>query len=263
MSLGLCIPATLGPEVGAAVAPVVERLGYASFWTNDGGSPGLPVVAAAQRATSRIRLGVGAIPVDLRHADEIASTVGRLGIDLERTTVGVGAGRAAHPVVAVRAAVEGLRARLGDRSVVAVAALGPLMCRLAGEVADLALLNWMTPRRLRWARRRIAEGERRAGRAPRTVTVASYVRVAIGSDAGGRLGAEADRYARIAAYARSFDAMKVDPGSVGIAVGADADVRPALAPYLEVLDETIVRVLPTSDDAEGVLRIARAAIDRR
>lgn len=257
-AVGFGIAAALGPEVAGAVAPEIERLGYATIWTNDGApAAGLPLVAAAQRATHTIRTGVGVIPCDLRSAAEVARTVASLGIELHRTIVGIGSGRAEHPVDAVRLAVTELRPRLDTGTAIAVAALGARMCRLAGEVADVVLLNWMTPERIRWARERIAEGARRSARV-RGPVVASYVRVAIGSDARERLAAEAARYERSPQYARSRDAMGVGLGSVGIAVRDPAEVAPALAPYREVLDETVIRALPSSNDAEGVLAIARA-----
>lgn len=257
--LGFGIAAALGPDIASAVAPDVERLGYSSFWTNDGvSSPGLPLVAAAQRATHTIRTGIGVIPCDVRSSREIANAVVVVGIDPGRVIIGLGSGRAEHPVDVVRAAIGSLRPFLPHSTSFAVAALGPRMCRLAGELADVVLLNWMTPERIRWARDRIAEGAQRSGRLG-GVVVASYVRVAIGPDAAERLAAEAGRYARIPAYARSFEAMRVDPAAVGIAVRDAADVPDALAPYREVLDEAVIRALPKGNDTEDVLELARAA----
>lgn len=258
--LGFGIAAMLGPDVAGAVAPEIERLGYVSLWTNDGATgPGLPLVAAAQRATRTIGLGIGVIPCDLRPATEIAGTVARLGIDDERAVIGLGSGRAEHPVEAVRRAISELRPLLGPGMRIAIAALGPRMCRLAGELADVVLVNWMTPERIGWARDRIAEGARRSDRVDGPV-IASYVRAAIGPDAAARLAAEAGRYARIPAYRRSFDAMGVDPATVGIAAQDPGEIAQALTPYRDVLDEAVVRALPSPDDASGVLAIARAAM---
>jgi alkanesulfonate monooxygenase SsuD/methylene tetrahydromethanopterin reductase-like flavin-dependent oxidoreductase (luciferase family) len=63
-----------------------------------------------------------------------------------------------------------------------LAALGPQMLRLAGEVADGALLNWATPERIAVSRARIDEGVARAGRDPGAVPVTMYVRVCIDDD---------------------------------------------------------------------------------
>ncbi|MDE3112913.1 MAG: LLM class flavin-dependent oxidoreductase [Chloroflexota bacterium] len=256
--LGFAFDAALGPAVSAAVAPEVERLGYASLWTNDTpNAPGLPVLAAAQRPTARVALGVGVIACDRRSSREIASAVSELELDARRAVIGIGSGRAEHPVDAVRTAMGELRRILDPDVAVAVAAMGPRMCRLAGEIADIVLLNWMTPERIRWARERVREGERRAGREPGSVVVASYVRVAVGRDARERLADAAGRYARSPAYARSFAAMGVEPGTVGVAAASPDDARAALAPYRDALDETIVRALPVFPTADSVLELAR------
>jgi alkanesulfonate monooxygenase SsuD/methylene tetrahydromethanopterin reductase-like flavin-dependent oxidoreductase (luciferase family) len=63
-----------------------------------------------------------------------------------------------------------------------LAALGPQMLRLAGEVADGALLNWATPERIAVSRARIDEGAARAGRGPGEVPMTMYIRVCIDDD---------------------------------------------------------------------------------
>ena len=63
-----------------------------------------------------------------------------------------------------------------------LAALGPQMLRLAGEVADGVLLNWATPERIAFSRERIDAGAARAGRDPGTVPMTMYIRVCIDDD---------------------------------------------------------------------------------
>jgi alkanesulfonate monooxygenase SsuD/methylene tetrahydromethanopterin reductase-like flavin-dependent oxidoreductase (luciferase family) len=63
-----------------------------------------------------------------------------------------------------------------------LAALGPQMLRLAGEVADGALLNWATPERISVSRARIDEGIARAGRDSGAVPMTMYIRVCIDDD---------------------------------------------------------------------------------
>src|SRR2546422_541943 len=58
-----------------------------------------------------------------------------------------------------------------------LAALGPMMLRLAGELADGVTPNWSTPEQIAWCRQRVAEGARRAGRDPAEIPFAQYIRV--------------------------------------------------------------------------------------
>jgi 5,10-methylenetetrahydromethanopterin reductase len=63
-----------------------------------------------------------------------------------------------------------------------LAALGPQMLRLAGEVADGVLLNWATPEHIALSRTRVDEGAARAGRGPGEVPLTMYIRVCIDDD---------------------------------------------------------------------------------
>ncbi len=236
----------------------LEALGYDELWANDGrlGS-GLATLAAASGDSSRIDLCVGVIPLSERTTDSIASEVASLGISHERLVLGLGTGSSAS-LALVRDAVLDLRTLLPNVRL-AIAALGPRMCRLGGEVADLVLLNWASPERIVWARALINEGARDAARpAPR---VAGYVRVAIGADAEARLTAEAARYrGRPRPYTRLFDAQQVDAlGIPGVAASAPEGVAALLEPYRTALDSCVVRALPADPSMEGWLAVAEAA----
>ncbi len=63
-----------------------------------------------------------------------------------------------------------------------LAALGPQMLKLAGEVADGVSLNWTAPAARSWCREQIAAGAARAGRDPSSVKVTEYIRVCIDDD---------------------------------------------------------------------------------
>jgi 5,10-methylenetetrahydromethanopterin reductase len=63
-----------------------------------------------------------------------------------------------------------------------LAALGPQMLRLAGEVAGGALLNWATPPQIAASRALIDEGCARAGRDSADVPMTMYIRVCIDDD---------------------------------------------------------------------------------
>jgi alkanesulfonate monooxygenase SsuD/methylene tetrahydromethanopterin reductase-like flavin-dependent oxidoreductase (luciferase family) len=116
-----------------------------------------------------------------------------------------------------------------------LAALGPRMTTLAGEVADGVVLNWCTPERVAAARRQVDEGAERAGRDPRGVAVAVYVRACLGHDqqhAVAALREAAGQYAAIDTYRRQFEAMGLGPEAAAAAgawgAGRPGEVPPAL-----------------------------------
>ncbi len=163
--LGFGITAQRDPEgVGVArLAAGLEALGYDELWANDGrlGS-GLATLAAAVGESSRLDLCLGVAPLSERTAAEIAAEVEQLGIPHARLVLGIGTGSGSS-LAAVREAVTELRRLLPDVRL-AIAALGPRMCALGGEIADVVLLNWSFPDRIAWSRERIAAGAAAAGR---------------------------------------------------------------------------------------------------
>jgi alkanesulfonate monooxygenase SsuD/methylene tetrahydromethanopterin reductase-like flavin-dependent oxidoreductase (luciferase family) len=208
-------------------------------------------------ASQRLDLCVGVAPLSERSAAEIAAEAEQLRIPHARLVLGVGTG-AGSSLDAVRDAVAELRRLLPDVRL-AIAALGPRMCALGGEIADVVLLNWSFPDRIAWSRERIAEGAATAGRPmPR---VAGYVRVAIGPDAADRLAAEGERYRqRPRPYTRLFDAQDTsERGVPGIAAVDPTRVPALLAPYRDALDSCVVRALTVGPGADGWLEIAAAA----
>jgi alkanesulfonate monooxygenase SsuD/methylene tetrahydromethanopterin reductase-like flavin-dependent oxidoreductase (luciferase family) len=169
-----------------------------------------------------------------------------------------------------------------------LAALGPQMLRLAGEVADGALLNWASPERIAISRTRVDEGAARAGRAPGSVPMTMYIRVCIDDDVAAArqaFGAQVLGYAmgqpgvpNTAGYRGLFGQMGFDAelselearrergealadlvahvpdemlqavGYYGPAAGAPA----VFARLSEGLDETIVRIVTARPGPEPV-----------
>src|SRR5881392_3419434 len=143
MRLGFALFAGAAPEILRASAREAEGLGYSSFWVNHpGATDGLAALALAAGETRRIELGIGVIPLHTRGPDSIVQGVRANGLPLDRLLLGVGS---ANPgaLKRVRDGVAALRPKLAARLV--VAALGPQMCRVAGEVGDGVLFNWLTP----------------------------------------------------------------------------------------------------------------------
>jgi probable F420-dependent oxidoreductase len=196
-----------------------EDLGYDSVWVPEGrGRELFGVIGAMATVTSRVRLGTGILPLYSRPPALAAMAAATLG-DLSdgRFVLGVGTGHPAivergygvpfrEPLRATREYVEIMR-RVGAGGPVAfagrvfrvealqleapprhaapiyLAALGPRMLRVAGEIADGVILNWSTPARVQWAAGVVRAAARAAGRDPAQVTVVCYVRVAVAAQA--------------------------------------------------------------------------------
>jgi alkanesulfonate monooxygenase SsuD/methylene tetrahydromethanopterin reductase-like flavin-dependent oxidoreductase (luciferase family) len=169
-----------------------------------------------------------------------------------------------------------------------LAALGPQMLRLAGEVADGTLLNWATPERIAVSRARVDEGSARAGRAAGSVPMTMYIRVCVDDDVAAArqaFGEQVLGYAmgrpglpQTAGYRGLFTQMGFDaeltelenrrdrgtglPDLVAAApdemlravgyYGPAADAPAAFARLSAGLDETIVRIITARPGLEPV-----------
>ena len=143
MECGFALFAGTAPEVIRASAREADQLGYASFWVNHPGSTdGLAALAVAAAETRRIEVGIGVIPLHTRDPESIVQGVRAAALPLDRLLLGVGSPNPGS-LRRVRDGIAALRSALSARLI--VAALGPQMCRVAGEVADGVLFNWLTP----------------------------------------------------------------------------------------------------------------------
>src|ERR1700728_4051072 len=177
---------------------------------------------------------------------------------------------------------------------VALAALGPQMLRLAGEIADGALLNWATPERIAVSRELVDAGSARAGRDPGSVPLTMYIRVCIDDDAAAARQAFA---AQVLGYAMGRPGIPQSAGYRGLftqmgfggelseleqrrdrgavmpelvaavsdemlqAVGYYGPAGPAPAAFARLsngLDEAIVRIITTRPGLEPVARAMTA-----
>src|SRR2546427_1005160 len=183
MGRGFALFAGAAPEIIRASAREAEALGYSSFWVNHpGATDGLAALALAARETRRIELGIGVIPLHTRGPESIVQGVTANAVPLDRLLLGVGSPNP-DSLKRVRSGIAELRSKLSTRLV--VAALGPQMCRLAGEIADGVLFNWLTPEYARQSAERVREGA--AAARPPTPQLYAYVRAALGPAAGDRL----------------------------------------------------------------------------
>ncbi len=88
-----------------------------------------------------------------------------------------------------------------------LAALGPRMCELAGEVADGVLLNWLPPSAVPASLRHVEAGAKRAGRSLADIDLVVYVRTCVTDDREAMreaLARDITGYATVSVYARFF-----------------------------------------------------------
>jgi 5,10-methylenetetrahydromethanopterin reductase len=268
------------PLPWTALAEIVrhgESLGYAAlFLPESSGRDALATLSALGGETERLLLGSGIVPMTSRRpfttAMGAATVHERSG---GRAILGIGTGRPQpgaldelrRQVLELRSLLSGEAAGTDGRRLMLplpgpvpiwISALGPRAIRLAGDVADGVLLNWCTPARVAEARALVAEGAERAGRDPRTVTVAVYIRACLGSDehaALASLQAMAGEYAAMPAYAHALSEM-------GLGEEAAAAAAARGGGRLEDVPDRLVRevCLPTSaTDARKRLAVYRSA----
>ena len=255
MARGFALFAGTTPEIIRASAREAEALGYSSFWVNHPGSvDGLAALAHAAGETKRIELGIGVIPLHTRGPEAIVQGVRAAALPLDRLLLGVGSPNP-KSLARVRDGVSALRAQLKTR--VIVAALGPKMCRLAGEIADGVLFNWLTPEHARVSAGWVRDGAAAAGRKPPTLF--AYVRLALGGKACEKLAEEGGRYAAIPAYGAHFERMGVKPVETCIAALKADEIPKALGKWQGVVDEVVLRAITGDDTVEENLALVRAA----
>src|SRR5881409_1774850 len=255
MAQGFALFAGVSPSIVTAAAREAETLGYTSFWVNHpGATDGLLSLAQAASVTRKIDLGIGVIPLHTRGPESIIEGVRSQALPLDRLLLGVGSPNP-DSLARVRGGIATLRAGLRTRLI--VAALGPKMCELAGEVADGVLFNWLTPEHAKASAALVREGAQAAKRpAPR---IFAYVRLAMGPGAAERVAKEGARYDSVPAYHANFDRMGVKPETTAIVADAPGDIARALARWDGAVDEVVLRALPADDGVESTLALVRAA----
>ncbi len=258
MGRGFALHAGVAPEVIRVAAREAEAAGYDSFWVNyPGPVDGLASLALAAAETTRIMLGVGVVPLHTHGPDRILADLRAHALPVDRLLLGVGSPNPGS-LARVRTGIAALRAQLPARLV--VAALGPRMCRLAGEVADGVLFNWLTPAHALTSAEWVRAGAAATGRA--TPRLYAYVRVAVGTTGAARLEEEGQRYLAIPAYAAHFARMGVPPVATAVAAATGAAVPAALARWEQAVDGVVVRAITARDTIDETLALVQAARPR-
>lgn len=236
----------LGPQLAPKVAGRAEELGYRHFWTAETTGPeAFSILAAAGAAAPSLALGTGVLALQLRTPMVVAMAGATLQALHPESDIVLGVG-ISSPVVTERwhgvpygdrplartreyvtlleeclagdsVSFDGdfyrcrrfrLGVRLGDRRPkVVIGALNPRMLRLAGEVADGVLLNYLPASHVAWSVEQVRAGEAAAGRAHGSTTIYAYVHLAVGARRDGIEPARRDlwSYAIVDAYARNFE----------------------------------------------------------
>lgn len=201
MRLGAMFRCSNPPEAVAEYARRVERLGYAELWVVEDCfyAAAISTATVALASTERIAVGIGVLPAVLRNPALAAMELSALGrVYPGRLRAGFGHGVAewmkqvgAFPpsqlaalgetVTAVRRLLHGERVSMAGRHVnlddvalehppatpppLYTGVRGAKSLALSGEVADgTILVEGSTPSYVMWARERIDEGRRNAGR---------------------------------------------------------------------------------------------------
>ncbi len=281
------------PYVGDQVQAMVdaEADGFDSVWTTETiRAEALTVIALAGQRTERIEFGTGVVPMHpwlhrhpltfAQHAlTTQAATGGRLtlGIGATRTPTGDASGMDLYhkPVTHMREFVTILRCLVDEGAVdisgeifsvtttlqvpgaspfpILMAALGPQMLQVAGELTD-GTVTWMVgPKTLEsHIVPRLSSAAERVGRPPPRVAVGAPV--AVTDDAGAGREAAASyfgRYGRLPSYRRMLDIEGVEgPEDVAI-FGDEAEVERQVR-ELATLGATdlLASVFPVGDDSE-------------
>jgi probable F420-dependent oxidoreductase len=319
----------LGPPLAPKVAARAAELGYTQFWTAETTGPeAFSILAAGGAAAPGLGLGTGVLALQLRTPMVVAMAGATLqslhpdsdivlGIGISSPVVterwhGVPYGgrplaRTREYVALLRECLAGdsvtfkgdfydvsrfrLGVRLADRRPkIVVGALNPGMLRLAGEVADGVLLNYLPASHVPWSVEQVRKGEAMAGREAGSTTIYSYVHLGVAAREDGIDFARRDlfSYAVVDAYARNFEraGFEADVAAVrerhgagdrdgalaavsddfvdAIDIMGDPDrVRTSMQAYVEAgVDVPILMPLPWGPDRWHVIdETMRAAID--
>jgi probable F420-dependent oxidoreductase len=212
--LGVALRDTgLGLHDLVAFARAADDARYASIWVPEVGSrDALTLAALYGEHTKKTSVGTGVVPVFSRNPATLAlATATAAEAATGRFILGIGAGHRfptefwygtewRNPRARMRETVEVLRRALAGERVshhgeftlegfhlgttpppvpIYLAALTPASLRLAGEIADGVILNWLPPDGIEKASLLVREA---AADARRTVHVTAYVRVAVVAD---------------------------------------------------------------------------------
>lgn len=237
----------MGLDAGLAMARLARDSGYSSYWTAETTGPeAFATLGAVGAAVGGMDLGTGVLAIQLRTpmlaamgAATLQSIVGEhdvlLGVGISSPVVvgrWHGTDYGATPLAQMReyltltrACMDGevvshdgvhystnrfrLGVRLADqrRPKLVIGALNEKMLKLAGEMADGVLLNYLPASAVPWCVEQVRSGEVAAERPPGSCTIYAYVHVGVCDPGPAAEPARKDlfSYAVVPAYARAFE----------------------------------------------------------
>lgn len=282
-------------EMGAQA----ERNGFEAVWVPEGGGrDSLTSLATIAMKTETVKLGTGILPIFARTATNTAmGAAGMAAVSGGRFILGLGVGHRPtvesrdgipfkQPMTRMRETIQIVKALLSGDQVdfpgkhfkisgasmgaaapktkvpIYIAALGPQMLEMAGELADGVLMNWTAVDYLGEAIEHIKRGAEKAGRNPEEIDVAGYVRVAVGGDVAASrdsLRRQVARYAGNPFYRNFFQQTGFDKEmSAAAAALADGNLDRA-ADSITAEMQNQVAVVGTVEECRAALEMRRDA----
>lgn len=282
--------AVLGPRSIIDIAKLAVRLGYRSLWTVEAtGTDAFTLLGAVSAVAPELDLATGIVPIQLRTPPLAAMSAASLQALSPNADVWLGVGvsapgilsqhgapPAARPIAMMREYVALLReclsgesvtfegdfwqvkrfnlaVRLGERRPkIVMAALNPQMLKLAGEIADGVLLNYIPVSHVPTAIAHVRAGG--------NARIFAYVHAAVGDVAKSANSARRDlfNYAMADGYARMFRAAGfADEVDALRARQAARDRDGALA----AISERMIQAIDFIGTADEVTSFVRSYVD--
>lgn len=282
------------------LAVLSDQLGYHSVWLPEGrGREVMAQLGAIALATKHIQLGTGIMPVFSRPPALAAMGLATLDdLSQGRVIFGIGAGHAGitergygqafkRPVQAVREFVEIVRQVMSGGNVryhgdvfpvpefelesaparqipIYIAALRRTMLALAGQIGDGVLLNWSTPERAAASTAAVHAAARAAGRDPRSIVVACFVRVCVTEQkeqARTILRRIIATYAALTAYAKMFEESGFIDEVRAVTVAWESGIEAAARAVSDRMVNALGLVGTPEQCQAGIRRFHEAGVD--
>ena len=289
----------LSPQDYQVLSAQAEKNGFEAVWVPEGGGrDSLTSLATIAMKTEKVKLGTGILPIFARTPTNTAmGAAGMAAVSDGRFMLGLGVGHAPTvesrdgipfkaPMTRMRETIQIIKALLAGEEVnftgkqfkltgasmgaatpkikvpIYIAALGPQMLEMVGELADGVLMNWTAVDYLQEAIGHIKLGAEKAGRDPNEIDIAGYVRVAVGDDVSvsrDSLRYQVARYASNPFYRNFFAETGFDKEmSAAAAAMADGKLDKA-ADSITVEMQDQVAVVGTVEECRAALEKRRAA----